>query len=89
MFIKTCYYNVSYAASGEPPLLLAASVHCAIREAVRAARKEHFSITGSEKSSSVFELPVPATMPVVKEMCGLDNIEKYLESISAHQSVKV
>ena len=66
----------SYAASGEPPLLLAASVHCATREAIKAARLE-FS---SEGSPLMFELEVPATMPVVKELCGLDNVEKYLEA---------
>jgi hypothetical protein len=26
---------------------------------------------------------VPATMPVVKELCGLDVVERYLESVSA------
>jgi abscisic-aldehyde oxidase len=61
-------------------LLLAASVHCAIREAIRAARKEiHCSGPGS--SPSHFDLEVPAIMPVVKELCGLDNVEKYFESV--------
>ena len=68
----------SYAASGEPPLVLAASVHCATREAIKAARSE-FS---SDSSPSMFDLEVPATMPVVKELCGLDNVEKYLEANS-------
>uniref|UniRef100_A0A0E0P2K0 Uncharacterized protein n=1 Tax=Oryza rufipogon TaxID=4529 RepID=A0A0E0P2K0_ORYRU len=31
---------LSSKASGEPPPLLASSVHCAMREAIRAARKE-------------------------------------------------
>ncbi|KAL6647006.1 hypothetical protein ACP70R_014443 [Stipagrostis hirtigluma subsp. patula] len=71
---------LSSKASGEPPLLLAASVHCATREAIRAARKEpHCS--GSATSPSHFDLEVPAIMPVVKDLCGLDNVEKYLESL--------
>uniref|UniRef100_I1Q8B1 Aldehyde oxidase n=2 Tax=Oryza glaberrima TaxID=4538 RepID=I1Q8B1_ORYGL len=71
---------LSSKASGEPPLLLAASVHCATREAIRAAREEyHCSRSGS--SPPFFDLEVPAIMPTVKELCGLDNVEKYLESI--------
>lgn len=68
---------LSSKASGEPPLLLAASVHCATREAIKTARSE----LSSEGSPSMFELPVPATMPVVKELCGLENVERYLEAI--------
>jgi len=69
------------AASGEPPLLLATSVHCATREAIRAARKQpHFSDSGPS-SQSHFDLEVPAIMPVVKELCSLDNVERYLESL--------
>ncbi|XP_066389466.1 indole-3-acetaldehyde oxidase-like isoform X2 [Miscanthus floridulus] len=65
---------LSSKASGEPPLLLAASVHCATREAIRAARNEpHCS--GFGPSPSHFDLEVPAIMPVVKELCGLDNVE--------------
>jgi len=68
------------AASGEPPLLLAASVHCATRQAVKEARKQLCMWKGENGSSgSAFQLPVPATMPVVKELCGLDIIESYLE----------
>ncbi|TVU41517.1 hypothetical protein EJB05_15045, partial [Eragrostis curvula] len=71
---------LSSKASGEPPLLLAASVHCATREAIRAARKElHCSEPGS--SHSHFDLEVPAVMPVVKELCGLDNVARYLEGL--------
>ncbi|KAJ1287856.1 hypothetical protein BS78_02G042800 [Paspalum vaginatum] len=71
---------LSSKASGEPPLLLAASVHCATREAIRAARNEpHCS--GFRSSPSHFDLEVPAIMPVVKELCGLDNVERYLESL--------
>lgn len=67
------------AASGEPPLLLAASVHCATREAVKEARKQLRMWKGEDGSGSTFQLPVPATMPVVKELCGLDIVESYLE----------
>lgn len=72
---------LSSKASGEPPLLLAASVHCATRNAIAAAREEiHCSGSGSS-SPSFFELEVPAIMPVVKELCGLDNVDKYLETL--------
>lgn len=70
-------------ASGEPPLLLAASVHCATRSAIREARKQSLSWNCSDGNGDVsggdFELPVPATMPVVKGLCGLYSVEKYLE----------
>ncbi|XP_062212643.1 indole-3-acetaldehyde oxidase [Phragmites australis] len=74
---------LSSKASGEPPLLLAASVHCAMREAIRAARKEFSVCTGPANSAFTFQMDVPATMPVVKELCGLDVVERYLESVSA------
>ncbi|KAH0468834.1 hypothetical protein IEQ34_002066 [Dendrobium chrysotoxum] len=67
------------STSGEPPLLLAASVHSAIREAIKAARANIFT-NRSEEPKLVFQLQVPATMPVVKELCGLDNVERYLEA---------
>ncbi|CAN8268349.1 unnamed protein product [Cochlearia groenlandica] len=72
---------LSSKASGEPPLLLAASVHCATREAVKEARKQIHIWKGKEESddSSMFQLPVPATMPLVKELCGLDIVETYLQ----------
>ncbi|OQU90857.1 hypothetical protein SORBI_3001G062500 [Sorghum bicolor] len=74
---------LSSKASGEPPLLLASSVHCAMREAIRAARKEFSVCTGPANSPITFQMDVPATMPVVKELCGLDIVERYLESVSA------
>ncbi|CAL4944785.1 unnamed protein product [Urochloa decumbens] len=74
---------LSSKASGEPPLVLAASVHCAMREAIRAARKEFSVCTGPANSATTFQMDVPATMPVVKELCGLDIVERYLESVSA------
>ncbi|XP_065865749.1 abscisic-aldehyde oxidase-like isoform X2 [Euphorbia lathyris] len=70
---------LSSKASGEPPLLLAASVHCATRTAIRAAREQLHSWGCLDGVSSTFVLEVPATMPVVKELCGLDNVERYLQ----------
>lgn len=71
------------AASGEPPLLLAASVHCAARSAIGEARKQFLSWNYNDGNrdgfGTDFELPVPATMPVVKCLCGLNSVEKYLE----------
>lgn len=79
------FSDLFHAASGEPPLVLASSIHSAAREAIIAARMEFSSATSSDSSSS-FRLEVPATMPVVKELCGLDNVEKYLENlVSSHQ----
>ncbi|KFK42798.1 hypothetical protein AALP_AA1G040200 [Arabis alpina] len=75
---------LSSKASGEPPLLVAASVHCATRSAVKEARKQYLSWNRNngdrgDSSDSGFELPIPAIMPVVKQLCGLESIEKYLE----------
>jgi xanthine dehydrogenase molybdopterin-binding subunit B len=69
-------------ASGEPPLLLASSVHCALREAIRAARTEFAACVGSKGSPLTFQMDVPATMPTVKELCGFDIVEKYLETLA-------
>ena len=71
----------SYAASGEPPLLLAVSVHCATRAAIREARKQLLRWKGLNESDLMFQLEVPATMPVVKKLCGLENVEIYLQSL--------
>ncbi|CAI9781360.1 unnamed protein product [Fraxinus pennsylvanica] len=72
---------LSSKASGEPPLLLAVSVHCATRAAVKAARKQRKSWGALDETDSTFELEVPATMPVVKQLCGLDSVEWYLRSL--------
>lgn len=64
-------------AVGEPPLTLAGSVFSAVRNAIRAARKDYF---GGIASSDVFELDQPATIDKVKSLCGLNNVEKYLEA---------
>ncbi|KAJ0084532.1 hypothetical protein Patl1_30152 [Pistacia atlantica] len=66
-------------ASGEPPLLLAVSVHCATRAAIREARQQLQSWNKSKGFDSTFNLEVPATMPIVKELCGLDYVEMYLQ----------
>lgn len=68
-------------ASGEPPLLLAVSVHCATRAAIKEARKQLSCWRGLDGCDLAFQLEVPATMPVVKELCGLDNVECYLKSL--------
>ncbi|CAH2038928.1 unnamed protein product [Thlaspi arvense] len=75
---------LSSKASGEPPLLEATSVHCATRSAIKEARKQYLSWNCNngdcrDGSEVGFELPVPAIMPVVKQLCGLDSVEKYLE----------
>ncbi|KAM3214809.1 hypothetical protein ACQJBY_067023 [Aegilops geniculata] len=81
--LNTGYHKnrvLSSKASGEAALVLAASVHYAVREAIRVARKEFGS------SELTFQLDVPAPMTHVKEMCGLDIVDEYLESLSEHQS---
>ncbi|KAF3439511.1 hypothetical protein FNV43_RR17789 [Rhamnella rubrinervis] len=70
---------LSSKASGEPPLLLAVSVHNATRAAIKEARKQLLSWSSKDELPSTFHLDVPATMPVVKELCGLDIVERYLE----------
>ncbi|GMG98378.1 hypothetical protein Nepgr_000218 [Nepenthes gracilis] len=74
---------LSSKASGEPPLLLAASVHCATRAAIKEARQQLLRWSGLDEPDTMFQLSVPATMPVVKELCGLDIVEKYLMRSSA------
>ncbi|KAM7256861.1 hypothetical protein ACFE04_012602 [Oxalis oulophora] len=77
---------LSSKASGEPPLLLAASVHCATRDAVREARQQLRSWSDHQDGTDIsFQLEVPATLPVVKEVCGLDSVEKYLQWEISHQ----
>nr|XP_027081895.1 indole-3-acetaldehyde oxidase-like isoform X1 [Coffea arabica] len=72
---------LSSKASGEPPLLLAVSVHCATKAAIKEARKQLNTWSGVDGPDSAFQLDVPAIMPVVKSLCGLDNVERYLESL--------
>ncbi|XP_027332426.1 abscisic-aldehyde oxidase-like isoform X2 [Abrus precatorius] len=70
---------LSSKASGEPPLLLAASIHCATRAAIEEARRQLLSWSNFDGPESTFQLGVPATMPVVKELSGLDIVERYLK----------
>ncbi|KAG4183336.1 hypothetical protein ERO13_A09G104100v2 [Gossypium hirsutum] len=75
---------LSSKASGEPPLTLAVSVHCTTRAAIREARRQLVSWSGpNEASSTLVQLEVPATMPVVKELCGLDSVQKFLQWTTA------
>ncbi|XP_051141856.1 abscisic-aldehyde oxidase-like [Andrographis paniculata] len=73
---------LSSKASGEPPLLLAAAVHCAARAAVKAARKQLERWGCVDGIEQTFHLDVPATMPVVKRLCGMDAVETYLKMLS-------
>ncbi|KAL0435241.1 UNVERIFIED_CONTAM: Abscisic-aldehyde oxidase [Sesamum radiatum] len=72
---------LSSKASGEPPLLLAASVHCAARAAIKEARKQLKSWGAVEATDPTFQVDIPATMPVVKQLCGLNTVETYLQSL--------
>ncbi|PPR82070.1 hypothetical protein GOBAR_AA38648 [Gossypium barbadense] len=81
-FVVLHLYSVvgsTVVASGEPPLKLAASVHCAIRAAIKEARQQLHSWGGLDESYSTFQLQVPATMPVVKELCGHENVQRFLQ----------
>lgn len=62
-------------------MLLAASVHSAIRKAIRSARADFSSTDPNNSSVSSFQFDPPATMTLVKELCGLDTVEKYLEAL--------
>ncbi|GAY66478.1 hypothetical protein CUMW_249100 [Citrus unshiu] len=76
---KIPHWTHTLHTSGEPPLLLAVSVHCATRAAIREAWKQLLSWSQLDQSDLTFDLEVPATMQVVKELCGLDSVEKYLQ----------
>ena len=66
---------------------MSVSVHCALRAAIREARKDLSSLVGMAMLLDVFHLDVPATMPVVKKLCGYDNIERHLmAAISARHN---
>ncbi|XP_050208281.1 abscisic-aldehyde oxidase-like [Mercurialis annua] len=70
---------LSSKASGEPPLLLAGSIHCATRAVIKDARSQLNSWGCGDEMNSTFHLEVPAIMPVVKKLCGLDCVERYLQ----------
>lgn len=78
-----------FAASGEPPLVLAASVHCATRAAIKEARKQLCTWRHQLEFDCSIILEVPATMPVVKESCGLDCVESYLTWIKESRSTRI
>jgi len=83
--VDTNQFVLFLPASGEPALVLASSVHCALREATRAARLEFAISTVSGRSPLEFQMDVPAPMTLVKELCGLDIVEKYLERLSTYE----
>jgi len=85
--VDTNHFVLFLPASGEPALVLASSVHCALREAIRAARVGFANSTVSGCSPLEFQMDVPAPMTVVKELCGLDIVEKYLERLSTYERV--
>ncbi|CAN1179882.1 Aldehyde oxidase 4 [Linum perenne] len=70
---------LSSKASGEPPVLLAASIHSATREAIKEARKQLHSWGGLDSDHANFQLDAPATMAVVKKLCGFNSVETYLK----------
>ncbi|CAN4080623.1 unnamed protein product [Withania somnifera] len=78
---------LSSKASGEPPLLLAASVHCATRAAIKATREQLNLWDKLDGSVSEFYLDIPAILPAVKTQCGLDYVEKYLEMLIEQDSI--
>ena len=65
-------------------MLLAVSVHCATRAAIKESRKQLLQWGGLDGSASIFQLDVPATMPVVKGLCGLEAVERYLEWVAGY-----
>ncbi|CAM6091193.1 unnamed protein product [Calypogeia fissa] len=85
---------LSSKASGEPPILLAKSVHSAVRNAIAAARDDLRHLPASKvdehvnggvprgvKGNAYFRLDSPASIDKVKTLCGLDNVERYLASL--------
>lgn len=86
--LMTALSGINGAASGEPPLLLAASVHCATRAAIKEARRQLLSWSKLDGNDSPFQLDVPATLPVVKSLCGLDSVERYLKWRMSRESIE-
>ncbi|EFJ26415.1 hypothetical protein SELMODRAFT_97494 [Selaginella moellendorffii] len=62
---------LSSKTAGEPPFLLAGSVHAAIRHAVMSARMD----AGKKE---FFQMDAPASIDRVRAWCGLVNVEDYL-----------
>ncbi|KAL0419431.1 UNVERIFIED_CONTAM: Abscisic-aldehyde oxidase [Sesamum radiatum] len=77
-------FNVEVLNSGHHQkrvLSSKASVHCATRAAIKEARKQLKSWGAWDATDPTFQLDVPATMPVVKQLCGLNTVETYLQSL--------
>lgn len=84
-FIFTCFPTIFiiFLASGEPPLLLSASVHTAIRQAIGAARKEIKEDGASPQSfKGFFRLDSPATMEKIRANCGYENVDLFLKEMA-------
>ncbi|KAI5083880.1 hypothetical protein GOP47_0000049 [Adiantum capillus-veneris] len=74
---------LSSKACGEPPLLLAGTVHSAVRRAIEAAREagqqQMASSPGQDEGKErFFQFDIPASMERVKKLCGLERLEEYL-----------
>ncbi|KAJ1386402.1 Aldehyde oxidase/xanthine dehydrogenase, molybdopterin binding [Sesbania bispinosa] len=70
---------LSSKASGEPPLLLAAFVHCATRAAIREARKQLHSWSNLNGSDSTFQLGGPCNNACGKGTLWTGHCGKILE----------
>lgn len=57
---------------GEPPLFLSSSIFFAIKDAVKAARKEN-------QQTSSFRFDAPATAAKIRISCGDEMVEKVIE----------
>ncbi|KAL2608711.1 hypothetical protein R1flu_027284 [Riccia fluitans] len=88
---------LSAKGAGEPPVLLATSVHNAIRQAIRAARADvhHLPPTAADRrdskvekgsGASHFVMDSSATMETVKKLCGFYNVDHYMEWLSRSKS---
>ncbi|KAL3677005.1 hypothetical protein R1sor_026953 [Riccia sorocarpa] len=87
---------LSAKGAGEPPLLLATSVHNAIRQAIKAARADVHQLQlltndgdskeEKDRATSHFVMHSSATMEPVKKLCGLYNVDQYLEWLSRNKS---
>ncbi|KAH7296056.1 hypothetical protein KP509_26G007100 [Ceratopteris richardii] len=74
---------LSSKACGEPPLLLAGSVHSAVKRAIEAARAGACAGEPDSKNGRFFQLDPPASMERVKNLCGLERMEDYLKAKAA------
>ncbi|MCO5559168.1 hypothetical protein L7F22_012762 [Adiantum nelumboides] len=77
---------LSSKACGEPPLLLAGTVHSAVRRAIEAARAGQASLSSPGQGvgkGRFFQFDTPASMERVKNLCGLERLEEYLRKHGA------